>query len=165
MIAPLMTNAEFQADLLPEAQIHLSLRAASKTSLLADLAQRAALIAAIRADVVAAGLMDRESLGSTGVGHGIALPHARIDGLAKITCLLSILAKPIEYGSIDGGKVDVVFLLLSPAGASAQHLSTLAAATRRLRRADCLAALRQATTPAAARAAFLYESQIGSEHR
>ncbi len=140
---------------LAQMDVLIGLRPANKSALLVDLARNAALAAGQPAETIAAALAAREALGSTGIGRGVAVPHARMAGLTQVVCLLAMLTKPITFESVDGKPVDVVFLLLSPADASAQHLATLAAATRRLRRAETIAALRAATSPQAALAAFL----------
>ena len=131
-------------DLLTQANIHLRLRAATKPALLATLARLAAAQTTIPEHAVLAALIARETLGSTGVGHGVAMPHTRIEGLTAPVTLLAILEKPIQYDAIDAAPVDIVFLLLTPPGA---HLPLLAAAARRLRDKSPAAALRAATTP------------------
>lgn len=138
-------------DLLTQSNIHLRLRAATKQALLATLARLAAGHAALPEPAILAALTARESLGSTGVGNGIAMPHARIDGLTTPVTLLALLEKPVQYDAIDAAPVDIVFLLLTPPGA---HLPLLAAAARRLREKSTAAALRAATTPEEALRAF-----------
>ena len=149
-----MTQPELLADLLTVDTALLGLRAPHKAALLAELA-RSANVAGVPAETITFALMARETLGSTGFGQGVAVPHARLAGLNRIICRLAVLTKPVAYDAVDGAPVDIVFLLLSPAQAAADYLATLAAASRRLRRPDSVAALRKATTPAAALAAFL----------
>ena len=79
---------------------------------------------------VLAGLNEREQLGSTGFGQGVAIPHAKIDGLTRIYGLFARLGEPVDYKAIDGRPVDLVFLLLSPPDAGAEHLKALAAISR-----------------------------------
>ena len=86
-------------------------------------------------------LLDRERLGSTGFGHGVALPHARVDGLPGIMGAFGRLAEPVEYGAVDDLPVDLVFVLLSPVDAGADHLKALARVSRSLREARFLAKL------------------------
>jgi PTS system nitrogen regulatory IIA component len=150
-----MTQPEFPADLLTLSGVLVGLRAQTKAALLTELAQRSAKAAAVPPETIAAALAAREALGSTGFGQGIAVPHARLEGLDHVVCLLVQLAKPVAYDAVDGKPVDILFLLLSPASANGSHLATLAAASRRLRRAETVAALRDAATPDAALAAFL----------
>ncbi len=136
------------ATLLQPADMHLGVRAADKPAALAALARLApgdpaALLSRLNA---------REALGSTGVGGGIAMPHARIDGLSGVRAWFIRLARPIEFAAIDGGKVDLLFLLLSPSGDDQAHLAALAALSRRLRAPGVAAALRAAAKPEAAHA-------------
>lgn len=78
-------------------------------------------------------LIERESLGTTGVGHGVAIPHGKIDGLDKIYGVFAIIKNPVDFQSVDGRSVDVVFLLLTPSGAGADHLKALAKVSGTLR--------------------------------
>ena len=94
-------------------------------------------------DIVSAA-MDRERLGSTGVGSGVALPHARLEGLDRVHAALARLEEPLEYDSIDERPVDLVVLLLAPNDAGSEHLRALAQVSRRMRREDVRARLRTA---------------------
>jgi PTS system nitrogen regulatory IIA component len=98
------------------------------------------------AELVAA-LADRERLGSTGFGNGVAIPHGKVDGLKRIYGLVAHLAEPIDYKAIDGAPVDLVFLLLSPPDAGADHLKALASISRVVRHAPTLEKLRGARSP------------------
>ncbi len=89
-------------------------------------------------------LQAREVLGSTGLGKGFALPHARLDALSKFFALFVRLARPIDFAAIDGRPVDLVILLLTPANAGSQHLATLAALSRPLRDEAFVQRLRRA---------------------
>jgi PTS system nitrogen regulatory IIA component len=137
------------AGLLAEARVHLGVRAADKAGALAALAR-------LVADLPAGGLLQllaaREALGSTGVGGGIALPHARVAGLRASSAWFVRLAQPIDFAAIDGRKVDLLVLLLSPAGEDRAHLTALAAVSRRLRAPGVAEALRRAATAAEAHA-------------
>jgi PTS system nitrogen regulatory IIA component len=93
---------------------------------------------------VLAGLNEREQLGSTGFGQGVAIPHAKIDGLDDIYALFARLGEPVDYKAIDGRPVDLVFVLLSPPDAGAEHLKALAAISRVTRDAATLERLRGA---------------------
>ncbi len=131
-------------DFLSPDRVLVDLRPAAKAALLDDLARRVAPAAGLGAEKIAAALAARERLGSTGVGHGVALPHARIAGLAGFTGLFARLASPIAFEAIDGAPVDLVFLLLTPAEAGSAHLAALAAISRRLREDGIAARLRAA---------------------
>lgn len=132
------------AALLTDEHVVPRLRAASKPALLAELARRAAVQTGHGEAGLAASLAAREALGSTGVGAGIAVPHARIDGLPGVFGLFARLEKPVPFEAIDGRPVDLVFLLLSPSRSSSEHLSILAAVSRRLRDAALADAIRSA---------------------
>jgi PTS system nitrogen regulatory IIA component len=86
----------------------------------------------------------REKLGSTGFGQGVAIPHGKIEGLSQICCLFARLSEPVAYRAIDGMPVDLVFLLLSPPEAGADHLKALAAISRVIRHAPTLEKMRGA---------------------
>ena len=124
------------------------LNAGDKDSLLAELARRAALAlktGALKADeaMIKNALAARERLGSTGVGQGIAIPHARLDGLKQPFGMFARIEPPIDFGAIDDRPVDLVFLLLTPAAGGA-HLAALAAIARRLRDPAVASAIRGA---------------------
>ena len=89
-------------------------------------------------------LSEREQLGSTGFGHGVAIPHGKVEGLKQIYCLFARLAEPLDYKAIDGKPVDLVFLLLSPPDAGADHLKALAAISRVTRHGATLEKMRGA---------------------
>lgn len=116
----------------------------NKKSLLQQLANLSAQRLGIDAATVSASLTEREQLGSTGFGQGVAIPHGKIDGLARIYGLFVRLAEPVDYKAIDGRPVDLVFLLLSPLDAGAEHLKALAAISRVTRNAATLEKMRGA---------------------
>jgi len=118
----------------------------NKRALLHSLGQIAAQRLQIDIAEVVAALLDREKLGTTGFGNGVAIPHGKIEGLRRIYGLVAHLAEPIEYKAIDGTPVDLVFLLLSPPDAGADHLKALAAISRVVRHAPTLEKLRGAHT-------------------
>jgi PTS system nitrogen regulatory IIA component len=130
------------ADFLTPDGVIAGLRPAGKAQLLGELARRAGPAAGVGAQIVLDALLARENLGSTGLGHGIALPHARIEGIGRLFGMFARLEKAIDFAAIDERPVDLVFLLLIPAGASNQHLAALAAVSRRLRDKDVLRQLR-----------------------
>ena len=124
--------------------IKTGLPGGNKRSLLQQLSNLAAQ--RLDADQVAilASLSEREQLGSTGFGHGVAIPHGKIEGLSQIYCLFARIAEPVDYKAIDGQPVDLVFLLLSPPDAGAEHLKALAAISRVTRHAPTLDKMRGA---------------------
>ena len=133
------------ADLITPDRIALGLRVKDKANLLRELAQRAeAAGAGLSASLILSGLTAREALGSTGLGRGFALPHARLEGLNTCFGLFARLARPIDYDAIDDQPIDVVTLLLTPADNDGLHLAALSLVSRRLREGDILSRLRQA---------------------
>jgi PTS system nitrogen regulatory IIA component len=130
------------ADLLGPDRIIPSLRAADKAHLLAELARRAGAAAGGDAGSIEQALVAREALGSTGVGKGIAIPHARVPFLHRAFALFARLERPLDFAAIDGQPIDLVFLLLSPLDEGGTHLASLAAVSRRLRDPRAAAALR-----------------------
>ena len=92
-------------------------------------------------------LQERESLGPTGVGHGVALPHARIDGAEAVCGVFVELERPFDYGSVDKAPVDLVFALFAPRDAGVEHLKALAYVSRTLRDAAVCAKLRANSDP------------------
>jgi PTS system nitrogen regulatory IIA component len=131
-------------DLLSRADVLIDVRASSKPLLLQELAAKAAAGAGLDIDHIASHLLKREELGSTGIGKGVAIPHARLPGLARSYGLLAKLKQPIEFDAIDGQAVDIVFVLLLPAAAEQEALGALALAARALRSSENLARLRRA---------------------
>ena len=134
-------NAIFK--LLPEAVWVAA--PADKPAILAAMAARFAQVYALDQEAVLEGLDEREALGSTGFGRGVALPHARIDGLARPIAALMKLSAPVDYASADRLPVDLVIGLLSPTNAGATHLHALAALSRMVRDEDIHRALVEAT--------------------
>jgi PTS system nitrogen regulatory IIA component len=132
------------ADFLDCDAIKTALPGGNKRSLMQQLANLAAQRLGIDPATILGGLSEREQLGSTGFGQGVAIPHAKIDGLDRIYGLFARLGEPIDYKAIDGRPVDLVFLLLSPADAGAEHLKALAAISRVTRDAATLERLRGA---------------------
>jgi len=117
--------------LVPEAVS--SERVDGKDAILARLAQRFAEVYDLDQAVVLDGLEEREKLGSTGFGRGVAMPHARIEGINRPIAVLMRLEEPVDYDAADAMPVDLVFGLLSPAHAGAMHLKALAAISRLVR--------------------------------
>ncbi len=130
------------------------LRPRDKLALLTELSRHAGAALGRDPGPIAAAVLARESLGTTGFGAGLAIPHARLPALPAPAGFLARLSRPIDYGAIDGAPVNLVYLLLSPAADDATHLATLAAITRRLRDPAVLAALRAAPSSAALQSTF-----------
>jgi PTS system nitrogen regulatory IIA component len=124
--------------------IKTALPGGNKRSLMKQLADLAGQRLSIKPAIVLAGLNEREQLGSTGFGQGVAIPHAKIDGLEQPYGLFVRLGDPVDYKAIDGRPVDLVFLLLSPPDAGGEHLKALAAISRVTRDAATLERLRGA---------------------
>jgi PTS system nitrogen regulatory IIA component len=131
-------------DVIGPEQVGVGLRVSDKAQLLRELSRRAAATGSIDQGVIHDALLARENLGSTGLGKGFALPHARLDALPRAFALFVRLARPIEFAAIDGQPVDLIILLLTPANAGNRHLATLAALSRPLRDADFVQRLRRA---------------------
>ena len=104
------------------------------------------LVPGLTAEAVQAALAAREQLGSTGLGAGFALPHARMEGLNAYVGLFVRLAKPIDFDAIDGKPVTLVFVLLIPSETTIPHVAALAAISRKFRDADLVTSLRHAKT-------------------
>jgi len=118
--------------------------AGTKRALLQQLAALAATRINVPASSILATLAEREKLGSTGFGQGVAIPHGKVEGLPRIYCLFARLSDPVRYKAVDGQNVDLVFLLLSPPDAGAEHLKALAALSRVIRHGPTLEKLRGA---------------------
>jgi nitrogen PTS system EIIA component len=136
------------ADFLAPSDVMLDVRASDKRRLLAELARLAAAKVDLAPDAVSSALLQREALGSTGTGGGIALPHARLAGVKKPVALLARLPKAIDFDAIDGRPVDIVCLLLLPTDAQGEQLNALACAARALRDPDAARNVRRAPNAA-----------------
>ncbi len=133
-------------DFLSAADVAIDVRAADKASLLKELAGRAAAAVNLPADMVVAEIEKRDDLGSTGIGRGVAIPHARLREVTKPLALLTRLESPIEFDAVDGQPVDLVVLLILPAASQLDQLNALAAVARTLRDAEVLRKMRSATS-------------------
>lgn len=116
----------------------------NKKSLLQQLANLAAQQLGTAPAEILATVTEREALGSTGFGQGVAIPHGKVEGLSRIYCLFARLSEPIDYKAIDSKPVDLVFLLLSPPDAGAEHLKALASISRVTRHLPTLDKMRGA---------------------
>ncbi len=134
------------SELLSPADVTIDVRASNKALLLQEFATRTAAGLGLPADRVASYLLKREELGSTGIGKGVAIPHARLPDLQRPCGLLAKLKQPIEFDAIDGQAVDILFVLLLPAAAETEALAALALVARTLRPPENLARLRAAKT-------------------
>lgn len=149
------------SDLLVIEAILPRLKTATKKQALQEMAARAAALTHRDERDIFETLMQREKLGSTGVGHGVAIPHGKLAGLERLVGVFALLDKPIDFDSLDGEPVDVMFLLLAPESAGADHLKALSRIARVLRDQDLAAKLRQ-TESASAIYAFLNEEQTSN---
>jgi PTS system nitrogen regulatory IIA component len=124
--------------------IRVGLSAGNKRKLIQMLGAMAGARLGFDAAQIVETVAERERLGSTGFGNGVAIPHGKVTGLNSIFALVARLAEPIDYKAIDGQPVDLVFLLLSPPDAGAEHLKALAAVSRVVRHGPTLEKLRGA---------------------
>ena len=116
----------------PEAVV-ANLKATNKKQLLQELSERAAKLSGLSAREIFDALLHRERLGSTGIGEGIAIPHGKLSTLDRVYGVFARLAAPVEFEAVDGQPVDLVFALLAPDHAGADHLKALARISRLLR--------------------------------
>lgn len=130
------------ASILSPQAVFAPLRVNSKKRLFQEIAQAANACYGLEDSAVLGALLDRENLGPTGVGHGVAIPHARIDQIDRVTGLFFHLETPVDFESVDRKPVDLVFVLLAPAESGAEHLKALARVSRQLRSEDICAKLR-----------------------
>jgi len=133
-------------ELLDRNAIALRVSAANKRQALALVAEIAARNLGMDAADILDALAEREQLGSTGVGHGVAAPHARLEGVNRMRGVFVRLDQPVEFESVDDQPVDLIFALFAPVDAGAEHLRALAKVSRLLRHADLRQQLRQART-------------------
>jgi PTS system nitrogen regulatory IIA component len=132
------------SDFLAPTDVIVDLRASDKDQLLRELSQRAAAALDLDVEAVTAEILKREQLGSTGMGDGVAIPHARIPNLSRPFGMLARLRREIDFAAIDERPVDLVFLLLLPGAAEGEQLNVLASVARRLRDPSVAASVRKA---------------------
>jgi len=137
------------SDLLKPAAVIASLKVQGKKHLLQELSARAALVTRLPERKIFETLTERERLGTTGVGQGIAIPHGRLADIEEIAGVFARLETPIDYDAVDNQPVDLVFLLLAPEQAGADHLKALARVSRLLRNQAVCEKLRAANKPEA----------------
>ena len=138
-------------DFLTPDRVLLDVRVHDKGQLIGEVARQfGRLIPALKPETVETALLARERLGSTGLGAGFALPHARIEGLASYVGLFLRLAKSLDFDAIDGKPIQLLFVLLIPAETATSHVAPLAAISRRFRDSALVTKLRKAETQASA---------------
>jgi len=120
-------------DILTPQSVLASVKAVSKKQLLKELSAFAAAQSGLLESDIFEALLQRERLGSTGIGHGIAIPHGKLPKLDRLIGIFARLEKPVDFDALDGQQVDLVFLLLAPEGAGADHLKALSRVARALR--------------------------------
>jgi PTS system nitrogen regulatory IIA component len=146
-------------ELLTRDAIAARVVASSKRQALAAAAELAARKLGLDAPVVLEALLEREAQGSTGVGQGVAVPHARVKGLKRMHGVFLKLETPIAFEAVDDRPVDLLFVLIAPKEAGVDHLRALARVSRKLRQAELREQLRQARTPDAIYALLVREAE------
>lgn len=136
------------SSLLKPAAVRVVSNVTSKKRLFQDLADIAMSVYRLDAAETVNALQERESLGPTGVGHGVALPHARIDGLERVVGVFIRLEKPLDFDAVDRQPVDLIFALFAPKDSGVEHLKALALVSRTMRDAATCAKLRSNDDPA-----------------
>lgn len=136
------------ADILSEESVLVCSDIKTKRDVLERLAGKVAALTSYPAQEIFDALNDRESLGSTGLGNGIAVPHGKLPGLPRVVAVFIKLTDPVDFDSVDDRPVDLVMMLLAPMGAGADHLKALARVARILRTDAVAESLRRATDPA-----------------
>jgi nitrogen PTS system EIIA component len=149
------------AGLLQQNAILPAMKANSKKQLLQELAAKASKITGLPEREIFDVILQRERLGSTGVGNGIAIPHGKLAHLSSIVGIFARLDSPVDFEALDDQPVDLVFLLLAPEGAGADHLKALSRIARVLRDPDMVAKLR-ATDSASGIYAFLSDGHASN---
>ena len=135
------------SDILTVDCVDADMHAANKKALFQQMAAAAARRTGLGVKAIAGALTEREKLGSTGFGGGVAIPHGKIEGLGHVFGSFARLSPPIDFQSVDDMPVDLVFMILSPPDAGADHLKALARVSRILRDRETLAKLRGARSP------------------
>ncbi|CAN5248036.1 PTS IIA-like nitrogen regulatory protein PtsN [soil metagenome] len=151
------------ADILDSRSVLPNVKAQNKKQLLHELAHAASEFTGLPQHTILETLVRRETLGSTGLGQGIAIPHGKIRDLGQVFGLFARLAAPIDFDAVDNEPVDIVFLLLAPEHAGADHLKALARISRLLRDSETTKKLR-GTDSAAGLYAILTEPRASASH-
>lgn len=147
-------------DLVTREAVLAALPASNKKQALQQLAAKAAVQTGLAEREIYDALLQRERLGSTGFGRGVAIPHVKLHGLKKTVCLFARLQAPLEFDALDGEPVDLIFLLLSPEHASGDHLKTLARISRLVREPASIELLRSARDAAAIHAVLTSDTAV-----
>ncbi len=150
-------------DILSSEAVLPALKATSKKQLLQELSQTAAKVSGLDQRTIFETLLQREKLGSTGLGQGIAIPHGKFAALTEVKGVFARLQSPVDFESADDRPVDLVFLLMAPESAGADHLKALARISRLLRDQNLVAKLR-GTQDAAGLYAILTEPSANTSH-
>jgi PTS system nitrogen regulatory IIA component len=145
-------------DLLDRSAISVRVSAANKKKVLAVIAEIAARNFNLDAGDVLDALSEREAAGSTGVGYGVAVPHARLEGLQRMRGIFVRLENPVEFESVDDQPVDLLFALFAPKNAGAEHLRALARVSRIMRQSELREQLRKARSADAVHALLVQDA-------
>jgi PTS system nitrogen regulatory IIA component len=145
-------------DLLDPGAVALRAGAPGKRQALSLVADVAARVLGVDANTTLEGLIDREAAGSTGVGEGVAIPHARVDGLDRVRAVVVRLDAPVAFDALDDKPVDLLVALFAPRDADAQHLRALARVARMMRQPAMRTALRQARSADAIHVLLTHEA-------
>ena len=137
---------DFAKLLKPEA-VKVFTAASSKKRLLHEIGDLVSGVYGLNTGIVVEALLARENLGPTGVGNGVALPHAHIEGLESVVGAFVLLDRPVDFDSVDRQPVDIAFALFAPLNAGVEHLKALALVSRTLREASIRAKLRSNPDP------------------
>lgn len=151
------------SDILASEAVLPALKATSKKQLLQELAQVAGKVSGLDPRAIFETLLQREKLGSTGLGHGIAIPHGKFAALTEVKGVFAHLQSPVDFEAADDRPVDLVFLLMAPESAGADHLKALARISRLLRDQTLVTKLR-GTQDAAGLYAILTEPTANTSH-
>ncbi len=143
------------ADLLAQDGVVLRGAVSSKRQALHYVADAAAQALGLQSEKILEALMEREALGSTGLGYGVAVPHARVEGVERVCGIFVRLDAPVAYEALDDRPVDLLFALLAPPAAGAEHLRALAVVSRAMRSPELRERLRQAQTIDGVQALFV----------
>ncbi|ODT82709.1 MAG: hypothetical protein ABS76_06510 [Pelagibacterium sp. SCN 64-44] len=133
-------------ELFPAERVFVDVDVANRKELLGFLAQRTAHLGLVDRQLCLQALIDREELGSTGLGNGIAIPHARIEGLDRAVGMLVTLARPIDFEAVDQEPVDIAIMLLLPEQSGSDQMKVLSGVAKMARQEPVMNALRQAGT-------------------
>lgn len=151
----------YLSDLITESAILPALKVNSKKQLLQLIAEKASEISGVAEREIFEVILQRERLGSTGVGNGIAIPHGKLSGVDRIIGVFARLETPVDFEATDEQPVDLVFLLLAPEGAGADHLKALSRIARAMRDANTASKIR-GSSDAAAIHTFLSDTQANA---